>query len=247
MWRAIGRIFAKLFLIILMLGAMAGGAWLGTKVGIKLLEKYKPPTAPKSLVEPVSKRYEEEGLKKVLNAFKKLEENRKWVLPLVILPDDLENTSAILENGVLAMKQEGPMFKMKPPKKIEKKKPEKEKKQEKEAGVKEKGKSKEVKPSKNLKPATPQSTNKKTRRPRQERRATLYYIQIGAYSMRDNAKYVSDELRAIGISNVRIVEERKMNLRLYRVLVGPYRSRLEAERIVSKLNSSGYTGYIIKR
>ena len=246
MWRAIGRIFAKLFLIILMLGAMAGGAWLGTKVGIKLLEKYKPPTAPKSLVEPVSKRYEEEGLKKVLNAFKKLEENRKWVLPLVILPDDLENTSAILEKGILAMKQEGPMFKMKPPKKI-KKKSEKEKAQEKEAIVKDKENSKEVKPPKNLKPVTPQSTNKKIRRPRQERKATLYYIQIGAYSMRDNAKYVSDELRAIGISNVRIVEERKMNLRLYRVLVGPYRSRLEAERIVSKLNSSGYTGYIIKR
>lgn len=65
-----------------------------------------------------------------------------------------------------------------------------------------------------------------------------YYIQVGAFSMKENADKVKDELTSISDSQIYIIE--KNGSKLHRVRIGPFESREEAGGLLDNLSEKGY-------
>ena len=247
--KVILRAILKLTIFLLMLFSMALGGWLGTKAGVKFLAEFKVPTRPKALMEKVDEeRYEHEGLGKFMKAFKALERNNYWDLPPVILPSDLQayqGDEKLLSQVIKG--REGPLFKMKPPKEVKKKEEKKEEEEKKKELQKREQKKEEVKKKAEVEKPSQLAERKPSQEERKRKAPTLYYLQVGIFSMRDNAEFVRDELNSIGVRNVQVILEQKRGLSLYKVLVGPFRSRGEAERVAGELRGRGYSSFIIKR
>jgi len=68
--------------------------------------------------------------------------------------------------------------------------------------------------------------------------ATLF-LQVGAFSNRDNAERLEQRLQASGLDDVRITEAANSNGPLYRVRIGPLATVDEADRISNSLVSLG--------
>lgn len=77
----------------------------------------------------------------------------------------------------------------------------------------------------------------------------LYYIQIGAFSSRENAINLADQYKKRGYSAVVKEPSPTARRKLYRVRIGGYRTKEEAERISTKLTeeSSSKERYLIVR
>lgn len=66
----------------------------------------------------------------------------------------------------------------------------------------------------------------------------FFYIQVGAFSDMENARTVESELK--GSYSVYIFNDKKQGYTLYKVRVGDFKNRGEAESIYAKLISQGY-------
>ncbi|MFQ6070819.1 MAG: SPOR domain-containing protein [Candidatus Aminicenantales bacterium] len=70
----------------------------------------------------------------------------------------------------------------------------------------------------------------------------LYYVQIGAFSNKDNALKLADQYRKKGYP-VRVTEPSPTSRRkFYKVWIGGYKTRAEAEKIKTKLTQESKTG-----
>jgi rare lipoprotein A len=71
------------------------------------------------------------------------------------------------------------------------------------------------------------------------RAAHRMFVQVGAFSQRDNAQKLVDRLRANGFANPFIVSEDGGGRTLHRVRVGPLRDSAEFDRLSSRLRTLG--------
>ena len=80
-----------------------------------------------------------------------------------------------------------------------------------------------------------------TNRPTYDTPATVWHVQVGAFSKKDSAERKMKELLEAGFTDtfVACVESR-----LWRVQVGSYASRAEATSILSEVQSAGFTGFV---
>ena len=78
------------------------------------------------------------------------------------------------------------------------------------------------------------------RKPAARQSASLF-LQVGAFSNRDNAKRLSSKLQNANIGDIHIMEASNASGPIYRVRIGPFDSVDEADRISSTLVSKGYT------
>ena len=65
------------------------------------------------------------------------------------------------------------------------------------------------------------------------------YLQVGAFSQRDNADRMRSRLQTANVGTIQVVEGRSDSGPLYRVRVGPLASVNEADRIANTLVSQG--------
>jgi peptidoglycan lytic transglycosylase len=67
------------------------------------------------------------------------------------------------------------------------------------------------------------------------------FLQVGAFSNRDNAQRLSSKLQNAKIGDIHIMEASNASGPIYRVRIGPLESVDEADRLSSALVSKGYT------
>ena len=67
----------------------------------------------------------------------------------------------------------------------------------------------------------------------------VMYLQVGAFSQRDNADRMRSRLQTANVGTIQVVEGRSDSGPLYRVRVGPLASVNEADRIANTLVSQG--------
>ena len=65
------------------------------------------------------------------------------------------------------------------------------------------------------------------------------YLQVGAFSQRDNADRLRNRLQTANVGSIRVIEGNGSTGPLYRVRVGPLASVEEADRIANTLVSQG--------
>ena len=78
-------------------------------------------------------------------------------------------------------------------------------------------------------PVTPQQTG--------DPDAAVYYLQVGAFSSRENAAGLQEKIQSHNIGASRIVEAPDDNGTLYKLQVGPLSSHAEADRVTQALKS----------
>lgn len=67
----------------------------------------------------------------------------------------------------------------------------------------------------------------------------VVFLQVGAFSSRDNAQRMQDDLQSQNIGTVRIVEATTDAGAFYKVQVGPLTSHMEANRVTQELKTLG--------
>ncbi len=74
--------------------------------------------------------------------------------------------------------------------------------------------------------------------------ATLFYVQMGAFSQRRNAETLRSAVESSGAGTAHIMRgvQKESGGALYKVRVGPLPSRTEAERVKQRLAASGISG-----
>ncbi len=221
-------------LLIAMLSAIILGGWIGYNLGNKFIRTYTPPTTPKKIV--MYKDTEENStstkLSQITTELSKL--RKDYDVPLVLLPSDFRDQRSL----ALAVKErKGPKFKMKSPRKDEEREEKKREKQVRKPKPKPRPKKHEKpkpqKPESKPEPSKPENLNRDT-----------YYLQVGVFSIKDNAEYVKRKLQELGLRNVSVSVLVKRNLKLYRVSVGPFTNPQQARKVQEVLNSNGYSAMI---
>ncbi len=72
----------------------------------------------------------------------------------------------------------------------------------------------------------------------------FFTIQVGAFSSKSNAYALREELKDSNYKNAYIKEDRKGDFPIYKVRVGKYKKRYDAQTISSKLSEDGYPARI---
>jgi len=67
------------------------------------------------------------------------------------------------------------------------------------------------------------------------------FVQIGAFSERNNADKLSDNIGHPNLATVRVKADNETTKPIYRVQLGPLDSLSEAEKVIEHLNKQGYT------
>ena len=67
------------------------------------------------------------------------------------------------------------------------------------------------------------------------------FVQIGAFSERNNADKLSDTIGHPNLPSVRVTADHETTTPVYRVQLGPLDSLSEAEKVIEHLNQQGYT------
>ena len=228
----------RLLLLIAMLSSIIIGSWLGYTLGLRFIKTYTPPTKPKRLIK-VSEEKEAESstkLEKLGTELSKL--SKRFDVPIILLPQDLKDQKSLL---LAAKRKSGPLFEMKPPKKKEELEKEKKEKPKPKKQVKKPKKKPKVKPKK--------KEEEKQKKPQGQEPSPSYeryYLQVGMYSIKDNAIYVRNNLRKLGVRNVSVNLVIKRSLKLYQVSVGPFSSPSEARKVQEVLNANGYSAILYR-
>lgn len=68
----------------------------------------------------------------------------------------------------------------------------------------------------------------------------LYKVQVGAFSIKENAERLVDELKSKGYESIIVVSEG-----LYKVQAGAFSIRENAEKLVQQLKADGYNAFIV--
>jgi rare lipoprotein A len=68
------------------------------------------------------------------------------------------------------------------------------------------------------------------------------YVQVGAFSQRDNAQRLLERLRASGFANPSLVSEPQARREMHRVRLGPIRDSVEFDQLNARLRSMGVSG-----
>ncbi len=72
-----------------------------------------------------------------------------------------------------------------------------------------------------------------------------YYVQVGLFSVYNNAKYVNNVLKNKGI-NSSIDEVIIKNIKMYRVLIGPFKEVEKANKISKIIEKEGFNPIVRK-
>lgn len=72
--------------------------------------------------------------------------------------------------------------------------------------------------------------------------AELMFVQVGAFSQRDNAEKLMQRLRASGFANPSLVSEAQARREMHRVRLGPIRDSVEFDQLNARLRSMGVSG-----
>lgn len=73
-------------------------------------------------------------------------------------------------------------------------------------------------------------------------RAERMFVQVGAFSQRDNAERLMQRLRASGFANPSVVSEPEQRRVMHRVRLGPIRDSVEFDQLNARLRSMGVSG-----
>ena len=91
-----------------------------------------------------------------------------------------------------------------------------------------------------INPSAPKKTMMAAREPAAHQGSSLF-LQVGAFSNRDNAQRLGSKLQNAKIGDIHIMEASNATGPIYRVRIGPLDSVDEADRLSSTLVSKGYT------
>lgn len=72
--------------------------------------------------------------------------------------------------------------------------------------------------------------------------AEQMFVQVGAFSQRDNAEKLVQRLRASGFANPSLVSEAQARREMHRVRLGPIRDSVEFDQVNARLRSMGVSG-----
>jgi rare lipoprotein A len=68
------------------------------------------------------------------------------------------------------------------------------------------------------------------------------FVQVGAFSQRDNAERLMQRLRASGFANPSLVTDAQARREMHRVRLGPIRDSVEFDQVSARLRSMGVSG-----
>lgn len=70
---------------------------------------------------------------------------------------------------------------------------------------------------------------------------SFYFVQCGVFSVKDTAEEEGQKLKRLGYNYTILAPED--DIEIYRLCLGPFKSELEADEAVKKLNSLGYAAF----
>jgi cell division protein FtsN len=73
----------------------------------------------------------------------------------------------------------------------------------------------------------------------------IYFVQVGAYTRTDEAEQQRARLALLGLES-RITERQQAGRTVYRVRVGPYPTRADADLLQSQIQNSGFEAQIVR-